>query len=379
MKHYLLCSSFLCVLPVSAVGIEADYDFEYDNIYYQVVDETAKTCKTNPGILSGNIQTAGNLISGDVAIPEIVYNVNEPYRVVEIANASFFGNDRLTSISIPNTVINIEDQAFYGCNSLTSVVIPNSCCSIGNKAFMDCDLNKVIIPPHVATIGSSAFAANVNLNEVIIGHGITSIGDQAFKGDNVKSIIITASLPPKASDDVFSTYNGTLNVTDEYAMSAYKDAHACWNNFNSTILDLPEYLSINSAHDIPVSVGDVIPLSGSMMPDSVKHPDLFWSTSNPDVATVDNDGNVSIHTIPDTANPCSITAESIYSDAPTDRLDLFSFIPTSEENISEENINPSTTATLYNILGIRIKNAANAISSGICIVHNGNRTFKVIM
>ena len=65
-------------------------------------------------------------------------SVTIPDSVASIGKSAFYGCTGLTSVTIPDSVTSIGDSAFYGCTGLTSITIPDSVTSIGGYAFAYC-------------------------------------------------------------------------------------------------------------------------------------------------------------------------------------------------------------------------------------------------
>ena len=61
-----------------------------------------------------------------------------PDSVTSIGRWAFGYCESLTSVTIPDSVTSIGERAFYNCAGLTSITIPNSVTSIGSRAFEDC-------------------------------------------------------------------------------------------------------------------------------------------------------------------------------------------------------------------------------------------------
>ena len=180
---------------------------------------------SNPMYYADNLYINGELLQGDVVIPE---------GTEKIGNYAFSDCTGLTSITIPDSVTSIGDRAFSDCTALTSITIPDSVTSIGDRAFSGCtgltdvyyqgDLSgwlgiqfgdiwfggyasnpmyhadnlyingellqgELVIPEGTETIGDYVFYNCSGLTSITIPDSVTSIGEEAFMGcSSLKSI-----------------------------------------------------------------------------------------------------------------------------------------------------------------------------------------------
>ena len=216
------CTSLEAV-HITDIGKWAAIDFDY---YH-----------ANPLYYAGNLYLNGELVTGELIIPD---------GVTSIGNYAFYGYDRLTSVTIPDSVMRIGRDAFGECTSLESVyitdivkwvaidfaeyddnplyyagnlylngelvtdlVIPDGVMSIGSYAFRGCrSLTSITIPDSVMRIGNYAFAYCTSLSSVTIGSSVTSIGYATFMGcTSLTSVTIPNSVTSIGSSAFWDCYS----------------------------------------------------------------------------------------------------------------------------------------------------------------------------
>ena len=197
-RALLAIAIMLCVaLPTLA------HDFEVNGIYYNYLDETAKTVAvTYKGIF---FDSYSNEYTGSVTIPSSVTYSGTTYSVTSIGNSAFRDCSGLTSVTIGNSVTSIGYSAFYNCTGLTSVTIGNSVTKIGEEAFYgtgwynnqpngilyldncclgykgDNPTGSLSLKEGTRLICGSAFSGCDGLTSVTIPNSVTSIGSSAFR------------------------------------------------------------------------------------------------------------------------------------------------------------------------------------------------------
>lgn len=224
----------------------------------------------------------------------------------------------LTKIDFGNLVSKIPSSTFQSCLKLTSVSFGSGLTEIGDESFKYCSISDVIIPSKVQKIGSGAFAGN-RLYSLTIGSGITEIGDKAFEGNTNLSIInITAATPPKANINVFTSYDSRL-YTDLRFSANYKNDNLCWSMFKQ--YELVDAGSIILDADLIKYDQEQYQLYASLKPEDASLQTVLWESSNPNIATVNTSGLVSIVDNPKNNSlindaTCKIRAYTLYADGP---------------------------------------------------------------
>lgn len=298
----------------------------------------------------------------------------------------------LESLTIGNSVTEIPAAKFKGSANLTSLTLGNSLTTVGDEAFSGCTaLTEVILPPSVETIGASAFAGSNNLTSIIMGHNVATIGEKAYDLCPAQTVSITAQTPPTAPDNTFSNYTGNLYVQGEDAVKAYYNSDFCWFQFEGHVLIEPTDLQVEGEKALTGKPGDTFQLTARLYPADVTLPQIFWRSTNPDIATVDANGLVTLHADMSeimamaegdnsSANSCRIIAESLYADGPVAEVTVNnnqSGVDTIFDNNDPKEIDFTAPVEVYNLQGVKVATTVDHLSAGIYIVRQGKNVMKM--
>lgn len=193
-------------IPTSMTSI-GDAAFNMCNLYRVDISDIASWCQIqfedNPlsGIKQNGLYLNGEVISGDLIIPEGVTSIGE---------MAFSNCIDLKSVIIPDSVTSIGYGAFDGCVGLKSITLPDSVTCIGDRAFegipywacnkfegakyignndnpylflVECEnqwIKSVKIHENTKLIASYAFKNCTELTSVNIPDGVIAIGNSAF-------------------------------------------------------------------------------------------------------------------------------------------------------------------------------------------------------
>lgn len=270
-------------------------------------------------------------------------------------------------------------SAFYNNSSLKKVVIGQDLSAIPKYLFYKCTgLTSVTIPPSVATISKFAFGNCSGVEELNIGYGLTTIDTEAFTGlANLNSLNITTLQCPEAPSDAFSSYGAVLSMVEEAAES-FAAANP-WTKFtNTSRLVKPESIETNSNAIKTLQPGETVQLTAKVLPAAALQ-QVCWTSSNPEVASVDNAGNLTLYSKNET---CKITASTLYANAPTATLVINDKDAGVEEVISDngegtESVDYSQPYGVYNLQGVYVGDSVDKLAHGIYIVRQGVRVAKI--
>ena len=406
------------VIPESVNAI-TDFAFCYNsglksvkfNDALQSIGESAfKYCGgLTAAVIPGNVTAIGNSAFSGTNIKDVTfaYGANS----IDIGSYAFSAPTSLSwdrpieslnlvvnslkSLTIGNSVTEIPATKFKNASKLTSLVLGNSLTAIGDEAFSGCTaLTEVILPPSVETIGASVFAGNSKLTSIIMGHKVTTIGEKAYDLCPAQTVSITAQTPPTAPDNTFSNYTGSLYVQGQTAADAYYDADYCWYQFEGHVMIEPTEMKVEGDKTLNGKPGDTFQLIAKLYPDDVTLPQIFWRSTNPDIATVDANGLVTLHadlsevmTMAEgdddaTARSCKIIAESLYADGPVAEFtveDVNSSVISAGNDSNDGAIDYSAPYEVYSINGMKVADTTDDLAPGIYIIRQGKNVEKVAL
>lgn len=312
--------------------------------------------------------------------------VTIPNSVTSLGAAAFTACVNLRKVTLGHSITAISNDAFDNCTSLTEVVIPPTITSIGDYAFWGCTgLSEIVLPPSLETIGADAFYECINLVKVVMGSRVSSIGDNAFSGVPVANLYITAPIPPEANDNVFDEYSGDLFLQGDPA--GYATA-SCWHSFHyRQPMEVATELSVNTPV-ISGRSGDTFQLSATVSPANATLKNVYWHSTNPEIASVDQNGLVTLHADSPDFRPyaegdgaqCRIVAQTLYSDGPVAEVTVMSDlsgISLVEADSAAAGIDYSQPYEVYNMQGIRVGSTLSGLACGVYIVRQGAKAATI--
>ena len=274
-----------------------------------------------------------------------------------IGAGSFYGCTGLTSFDMPNTIETIGIGAFNGCKNLSNVRFSNNLKKISDYAFYRCGFRSFVAPKSLEEVGEKAFDL-CGLTEVVLGPSVTGMGSRAFYTNAVQHVSITSPFPPGIREDTFSISSSQIDVDPRY-LEAYTQPYAFyWIDFFNAgrmgTLTPPAGVAIDNTSLVYVP-GGTATLTATIYPLDTTLKYIYWESSNPSIATVDdfgvvsfshredinkleasdeanyrsseaenfeNNGDGSDETEDNDPNKCVITASTIYSDSPIASIEV---------------------------------------------------------
>ena len=293
-----------------------------------------------------------------------------PNSITSIGNELFYGCDSLVQVVIPNSVATMGTSGFENCKVLTSVTLSNKLKNIPNNTFRSCaQLKEIVVPASVTSIGDNAFASSPILQKVYLPRTLTSISGSAFSYKDTTTLYGV----PGSFGETWANSNGFQFVSHEVHATKAEltktdltllKGKTEYLVLNITPLEMNDQIAYTSANTsvatvsaeglvtakatgsttITATVGDIsvtcqitvrqpvtgislnntslslemlntFQLTATVKPTNAYDSTVTWTTSDPSVATVTQDGlitavNIGKATITVTANDGSGCSKS---------------------------------------------------------------------
>ena len=240
----------------------------------------------------------------------------------------------ITNLNLPNSLTTLNDYAFSSIDNLSEIKFSNGLKTIGRFAFAYAgNLKTIQLPESLEEIGENAFYMGGKLEgTIVIPSNVKAIGDETFEGNRgIEKLVFSNSNTPANSRMVIN--NHTMDVGETYkplegvkiskvevdagkesyvdiakdgTITALKEGSSISVDYYVegqekfvfvTILKIQKSMklkdiSINKT-DIKLKHGQTDKLTVTYNPtNTTDSKDLIWTSSNPNVATISNDGTI---------------------------------------------------------------------------------------
>lgn len=231
--------------------------------------------------------------------------VNVPDGVTQIPG--FYECGKLAEIILPTSITQIDEYAFYNCKSLNTITIPSSVKSIGVLSFCGCtSLLEVSVPDSVKEIGINAFGYwdeeitwgvvdRHKMEDFTLSGFAGSAAEQYSKENDIPFTIITelpeeGDKPSTEPEEIPGTGDNPIQsaLPTEYSPSANKGASSVGTP--SAVIKTAR-MSLSGLSN-KIAAGKKVQLTVSFTPSNVSNKNVIWTSSNPKIATVNQNGVV---------------------------------------------------------------------------------------
>lgn len=183
----------------------------------------------------------------------------------------------------------IDEKAFYQCSAIKEVVLPDCRTAIGARAFRECKgITSLRLGNGTENIDESAFELCAGIESVDVPPTVVSIGENAFYKAGYGSMnVYFHTLEPPAIGNLAVNKQSVI-IVPQVSEAAYKATSLSDNPFKTFSMTS---FTIDK-EKLVLRAGDKFMLTVTVAPSDFSGLDMNWTSSNPEVASVDNDGSV---------------------------------------------------------------------------------------
>lgn len=315
-----------------------------------------------------------------IAVPADRENIDIPSSVSVISFQAFMTCSKITRVEMPEGIYAILARAFAK-SGLTEINVPNTVQWWYGEVCSDCtELEKVVFSANVKVIQADSFIRCSKLRTVYLGENVTRISYSAFALDNqITSIYSANPVPPEVS---VGGFNGVPRTATVYvpmeSVEAYKNA-SVWKEFNIVGYDFDKIEATGIELDktsLTLVEGSSEKLTVIITPDDTTDKGVVWTSSDANVATVDQEGNVTAVS----------EGEAIITATTTDGSNLSAtcnVTVTIQTGIDGVETDGDTTAEIYTSDGVKVFSGRisewTGSPKGIYIVRMAGKTAKTVV
>lgn len=213
-----------------------------------------------------------------------------------------------------------------------------------------------------STVSQSGYPVfyNTRVSTFVIGENVTNLPDKLFSSNASCTVVSHASVPPVISASTFGS-----NTTVYVSSAAYTDYCAAdvWRDMTIRRIETPVKSIALNVDDTHIDTNGSSQLTATITPAYATLPTLYWSSDNPKVASVDQNGLV--HGLSDgeatitakaidgsnltatcTVTVCNGPATDVTCEAVQDDVNPADFYATFSNNATDVELHPAAGATL---------------------------------
>lgn len=302
-------------------------------------------------------EVLANDYSGDIIIPENVTYNDVTYRITSLENGCFNDCSYLKSISLPDGITSLGKNCFKFCDNLTSISLPEGLTSLGDNCFAYCyELTSISLPDGITSLGNECFSGCSSLKSISLPDGLTSLGYECFRGcSNLTNIslpegltslnsgcfesccsLTSINLPTSLTSLSAGCFGKCSSLTSMLCFAV--EPPICYTNVvdKTTRLYVPKESiekyeqkvawngakgiyplyptdSISLPKEVSVILAKPTKIEYTILPENAGTKELKWSSEDPEVATVDENGVVTGMKLGETVITATATDDSIVS------------------------------------------------------------------
>lgn len=245
-------------------------------------------------VLSANLTSIGRRCFANSGIEKL----DLPETLASIPYGAFEDCTKLKEIRLPDSIEEIGESAFQGCTNAAAILLPSNIRELSRYSFAECESIKSIqLPPTLTAINGYVFKDCTSLTSVSIPSGVTYVGTGAFEDcSSLRHVSLPASVISVDTNAFKSiSYASTITVQTQHQLDLLTNGDSIEEE--RTTVEFEEGYPVAVASVTLDSTALTLNLNASTQLTATVTPSnadgqVTWTSSNPSVATVNNEGRV---------------------------------------------------------------------------------------
>ena len=245
-------------------------------------------------VLSANLTSIGRRCFANSGIEKL----DLPETLTSIPYGAFEDCTKLKEIRLPDSIEEIGESAFRGCTNAAAILLPSNIRELSRYSFAECESIKSIqLPATLTAINGYVFKDCTSLTSVSIPSGVTYVGAGAFEDcSSLRHVSLPASVISVDTNAFKSiSYASTITVQTQYQLDLLTNGDSIEEE--RTTVEFEEGYPVAVASITLDSTALTLNLNASTQLTATVTPSnadgrVTWTSSNPSVATVNNEGRV---------------------------------------------------------------------------------------
>lgn len=245
-------------------------------------------------VLSANLTSIGRRCFANSGIEKL----DLPETLTSIPYGAFEDCTKLKEIKLPDSIEEIGEHAFQGCTNAAAILLPSNIRELSRYSFAECEnIKSIQLPPTLTAINGYVFKDCISLTSVSIPSGVTYIGTGAFEDcSSLRHVSLPASVISVDTNAFKSiSYASTITVQTQYQLDLLTNGDSIEEE--RTTVEFEEGYPVAVASITLDSTALTLNLNASTQLTATVTPSnadgqVTWTSSNPSVATVNNEGRV---------------------------------------------------------------------------------------
>lgn len=299
--------SCVSAMNLDSVKIDRNYIFFNDNV------RTFTDCKTKHLSIGKHVFSISDYYYNYWNLPKnvVIEDSETPLEIGiyvlpdEIENV-YLGRNINKSLSCKNIIIGnkVTKLPSLQKSSFSAIKIPSDVYEVPAQCFKDCDkLESIVIPDKVETLKEETFFGCTSLKKVIIGKSVSSLESEMFTNSTPNIIICRNNQPSDCANNTFrnAIYLNTTLVVPKESIDLYSKTSP-YSNFFTIKFAAPVSKIVFDNELVNLILYQTKKLEVEFIaedPDAYPDVDfdLKWKSSNPEIVSVDENGNINARSI----------------------------------------------------------------------------------